>query len=116
MAAGTRVAGLLIALAVAGCGGARVSPQQQGVLACLRSAGWNAMSHRHARDGSPIVVVRASDGHASVELTFRASAAAARRSLPGITPIGEGWEHNVTYRSTTGFTYADEQAVLRCLT
>jgi hypothetical protein len=80
------------------------------VLSCLRSTGWQHVDDRGAR-----TVLRAHDGHASVELTFFPSARAARRSLPEIAPIGEGWIRNVAFRSTRGFTYADEQAVERCL-
>jgi hypothetical protein len=93
----------------AGCGGGAPT-QRERVVGCLDAAGWT-----HVRDGPATVVVRAQDGHASVELRFFASAAAARRSLPQIAPLGDGWLGNVSFRSTVGFTFADEQAVERCL-
>jgi hypothetical protein len=109
MAARACLAGLLTGALAAGCGGGAPT-QRERVVACLGAAGW-----KHVRDGPASVVVRAQDGHASVELTFFASSAAARRSLPQIAPLGDGWLGNISFRSTTGFTYADEQAVERCL-
>jgi len=109
MAARACLAGLLTAALAVGCGGGAPT-QREHVVACLGGAGW-----QHVRDGPATVVLRARDRHASVELTFFASPAAARHSLPQIAPLGEGWLGNVSFRSTAGFTFADEQAVERCL-
>jgi len=109
MAGRACIAGLLTAAVTAACGSGAPT-QRERVLSCLRGAGWE-----HVRTERSSVVVRARDGHASVQLTFFATERAARRSLPEIAPIGEGWLGNVAFRSTSGFTYADEQAVERCL-
>jgi hypothetical protein len=109
VAAKACLAGVLTAILATACGGGTPS-QQKRVLSCLRAAGWD-----HVRGDRSSSVVRARDGHASVELRFFASSAAARRSLPQIAPIGDGWLGNVSFRSTSGFTFADEQAVERCL-
>jgi len=108
----TGLAGLL-SVTVAGCGGAGAAhdPAQQRVLDCLRASGWVAQSEPR-RD---VVILEAGDGHAKVELFFWPTAAAARRAVPDLAPIGVGWRGKVSFRSSYGFTYADEQAVERCL-
>jgi hypothetical protein len=110
MAARAALAGFLIA--AAGCGGAAHEPsQQQHVVDCLRKSGWVLKS----RPGRSAVILAAADGHATVELFFWRNRAAARRAVPGLAPIGVGWRHNVSFRSSYGFTFADEQAVQRCI-
>jgi hypothetical protein len=109
----TGLAGLLIVIAAAGCGGtgAAHDPAQQRVLDCLRTSGWVAQSAPR-RD---VVILEAADGHAKVELFFWPNEADARRAVPDLAPIGVGWRRNVSFRSSYGFTYADEQVVERCL-
>jgi len=109
----TGLAGLLIVTAAAGCGGAGTQHDrgQQRVLDCLRASGWVAQSAPH-RD---VVILEAADRHAKVELFFWVNEADARRAVPDLAPIGVGWRRNVSFRSSYGFTYADEQVVERCL-
>jgi hypothetical protein len=104
------LAGLLIA-ASAACGCAARDDARERAVACLRASGWVET----ARPDRNAVILEAGDGHAKVELVFWASEAAARASVPALAPIGVGWWHNVSFRSSYGFTYADEQAVERCL-
>ena len=108
----TGLAGLLIVTA-AGCGGAGAAhdPAQRRVLDCLRTSGWVEQSTPRPH----VVVLEAADRHAKVELFFWPNEADARRAVPDLAPIGVGWRRNVSFRSTYGFTYADEQAVERCL-
>jgi hypothetical protein len=110
MGARAGLAGLLIL--AAGCGGAaHEPPRQQRVLDCLETNGW-VMKSRPSRNA---VILTAADGHATVELFFWRNRAAARRAVPDLAPMGVGWRHDVSFRSSYGFTYADEQAVERCL-
>jgi hypothetical protein len=81
------------------------------VLDCLRASAWVETS-RPRRDA---VVLEAADGHARVELVFWPTEAAARKAVPALAPIGVGWRRNVSFRSSYGFTFADEQTVDRCL-
>ena len=110
MDARTGLAGFLIAVA-AGCGAAAHDPSQQRALDCLRASGWAEALRPHPN----VVILEATDRHASVELVFWRSEAAARRAVPDLAPIGVGWQRNVSFRSSYGFTYADEQVVERCL-
>jgi hypothetical protein len=110
MATRAALAGLLII--AAGCGAAAQRPsRQQRVLGCLHANGWVTQS-RPSRDS---LVLAAANGHATVELFFWPNAAAARRAVPDLAPLGVGWGHNISFRSSYGFTYADEQTVERCL-
>ena len=111
MAARAGLAGLLIVAAAVGCGGASQNAAQHGALACLEDNGWAESS----RPQPSVVILEATDRHASVELSFWRSEAAARKTVPDLAPIGVGWRRNVSFRSGFGFTYADEQTVDRCL-
>lgn len=104
------LAGLLI-VAAASCGGAGHDAPQRRVLECLHENGWAETS----RPRPSVVILAASDDHASVELSFWRTEAAARKAVPGLAPIGVGWQRNVSFRSGYGFTYADEQTVDRCV-
>jgi hypothetical protein len=110
MAARAGLAGLLIAAAT-GCGAATPDAVQPRVLDCLAASGWTERSRPHPN----VVILEARDGHASVELFFWRTEAAARRAVPDLAPIGVGWLHTVSFRWGNGFTYADEQTVDRCL-
>ena len=111
MAARAGLAGLLIAAAAA-CGGtAARDPAQRRVLDCLEASGWAEASRPHPN----VVILEAADGHASVELFFWRTEAAARSAVPELAPIGVGWQRNVSFRWGNGFTYADEQTVDRCV-
>ena len=72
---------------------------------------WDRATHPRPN----FVILEAADHHAEVVLVFRRSSAAARRAVADLAPMGAGWAHNISWRSTTGFTYADEQNVDRCL-
>jgi hypothetical protein len=109
MAPRTCLAGLLIA-AAAGCGTTARDDAQEQVLECLEASGWSEAS----RPQPNVVILHATDRHASVELSFWRNAAAARNAVPDLAPIGVGWQRNVSFRSGLGFTYADEQTVDRC--
>jgi hypothetical protein len=104
------LAGLLI-VAAAGCGTAAHDTVQDRVLDCLQESGWLEASRPHPN----VVILEATDRHASIELSFWRTAAAARKTVPDIAPFGVGWWRNVSFRSDYGFTYADEQAVDRCV-
>ena len=104
------LAGLLIVTGTA-CGAARPNPSRQHVLDCLRANGWTPTSHPRPN----AVILEAGDGHAELELLFWESEAAARHAIPDLAPVGVGWSGNVSWRSTIGFTYADEQTLDRCL-
>jgi hypothetical protein len=110
MAARAGLAGLLI-VASAGCGTVARDTAQQRVLDCLEASGWTQRSHPRPN----VVILEATDGHASVELFFWRTEAAARRAVPDLAPIGVGWVHTVSFRWGNGFTYADEQTVDRCV-
>jgi hypothetical protein len=110
MAARAGLAGLLI-VAVAGCGGAAQNAAQHRVLDCLEDSGWAETS----RPQPSVVILEATDRHASVELSFWRSQAAARKTVPDLAPIGVGWQRNVSFRSGFEFTYADEQTIDRCV-
>ena len=110
MDARTAFTGLLI-LTAAACGASSPHSPGRQVLGCLQANGW-----LRASDPRPnVVILEAADRHAEVELVFWRSEAAARRAVPDLAPVGVGWAHNVSWRSTAGFTYADEQRVDRCL-
>jgi hypothetical protein len=78
----------------------------------MRGNGW---SQTAAYRGSRVVELAAADGHAEVELSFWPTEAAARRAVPTLAPAGVGWTGSVSWRSSLGFTLADEQTVDRCL-
>lgn len=110
MDARVALTGLLILTATA-CGASSPRAPGRPVLDCLQASGW-----LRASDPRPnVVILEAADRHAEVELVFWRSEAAARRAVPDLAPIGVGWAHNVSWRSTDGFTYADEQWIDRCL-
>jgi len=81
------------------------------VLECLHRSGWDRATQLRPN----VVILEAADHHAKVELVFWRSEAAARGAVPDLAPMGVGWARNISWRSTTGFTLADEQAVDRCL-
>jgi hypothetical protein len=79
------------------------------VLSCLHAEGWIPVERRASS-----TILEARDGHAQLQLVFWRSAAAARRSIPDLAPVGVGWMRRLSYRSGPGFTVADEQAIYRC--
>ena len=100
-------AGVLL-VAGAGCGARHATSPS---LDCLHTNGWVSAAVQH----SNVVILEADDGHAAVRLVFWKNEAAARRAIPGLAPIGVGWRGKVSWRSSAGFTLADEQTLDRCL-
>src|SRR5207244_13308179 len=102
---------LALLVTATGCGATGPSPSKQHMLDCLRANAWTPSSHLRSNE----LILEARDGHAGVELLFWESRAAAHHAIPGLAPLGVGWTGNVSWRSTIGFTFADEQALYRCL-
>lgn len=96
---------------VGGCGGVGRPAVSRQLIDCMRVEGWVPLSRPSARRTGLVAV----DGHAEVELVFWRSEAAARRAVPVLAPIGVGWTGVVSWRASSGFTLADEEALDRCL-
>ena len=105
------VAAVLALAMAAGCGGTARQGARARVLDCLHASGWVTTSERRAH----VAILRPADGHTAVKLVFWPSEADARRAVPDLAPIGEGWMGTVSWRSGFGFTLADEQVLDRCL-